>query len=263
MTLSSENSRMLRTWIAQRREGRLATDDGLRLRTLLAANADARRMYAGYNVLQALLELEIAAAAVEKEASQPPTPIATSLLETHRSDTVWPSPLSYFSTGWPMAYLLATVIMASGLLTCAYTYVSRPTETANHTTTGEKQNSQSPIPNSSPKAEIVGRITKIADCVWAPGARDTNLKYVSLGERFDVRSGLLEITYDTGAKVILQGPVTYEVESAAGGYLAVGKLTARVEKKKEFTPPLRNPESPLRRPHAHRRRHRPWHRVRR
>jgi hypothetical protein len=41
---------------------------------------------------------------------------------------------------------------------------------------------------------------------------------------------LLEITYDTGAKVILQGPVTYEVESAAGGYLAIGRLTAKLEK---------------------------------
>ena len=38
----------------------------------------------------------------------------------------------------------------------------------------------------------------------------------------------MEITYDTGAKVILQGPVTYEVESGNGGYLAVGKLTGRV-----------------------------------
>ena len=27
----------------------------------------------------------------------------------------------------------------------------------------------------------------------------------------------MEITYDTGAKVILQGPVRYEVESTAGG----------------------------------------------
>ena len=42
----------------------------------------------------------------------------------------------------------------------------------------------------------------------------------------------MEITYDTGAKVILQGPVTYEVESQ-GGFLSVGKLTARVEKKTE------------------------------
>ena len=39
----------------------------------------------------------------------------------------------------------------------------------------------------------------------------------------------MEITYDTGAKVILQGPVTYEVQSKDGGYLSLGKLTARVE----------------------------------
>ena len=54
---------------------------------------------------------------------------------------------------------------------------------------------------------------------------------VSLGDKFALSSGLMEITYDTGAKVILQGPVTYEVESAAGGFLSVGKLTARLEKK--------------------------------
>ena len=40
----------------------------------------------------------------------------------------------------------------------------------------------------------------------------------------------MEITYDTGAKVILQGPCTYEVESPRGGFLSLGKLTARVER---------------------------------
>ena len=59
---------------------------------------------------------------------------------------------------------------------------------------------------------------------------------ICLGDRLAIRSGLLEITYDTGAKVILQGPVTYEVESAVGGYLAVGKLTALVEKKASKLP---------------------------
>ena len=44
-------------------------------------------------------------------------------------------------------------------------------------------------------------------------------------------SGLLEITYDSGAKVILQGPVAFEVDSRDGGFLSVGKLTARLEKK--------------------------------
>ena len=88
----------------------------------------------------------------------------------------------------------------------------------------------------------------------------------------------MEITYDTGAKVILQGPVTYEVESADGGFLSVGKLTARLEKKgraegrrrrkyrtvrvsnSSFIP---HPSSFVRRPHSHRHRHRPGHRVRR
>ena len=47
----------------------------------------------------------------------------------------------------------------------------------------------------------------------------------------------LEITYDTGAKVILQGPVSYEVESLAGGYLSVGKLTAKLETKNSLPSP--------------------------
>ena len=42
----------------------------------------------------------------------------------------------------------------------------------------------------------------------------------------------MEITYDTGAKVILQGPVTYSVEGN-GGYLAVGKLTGKMERRGE------------------------------
>ena len=50
-----------------------------------------------------------------------------------------------------------------------------------------------------------------------------------LGRKYALASGFMEITYDTGAKVILQGPCTYEVESTTGGYLSLGKLTARVD----------------------------------
>ena len=42
----------------------------------------------------------------------------------------------------------------------------------------------------------------------------------------------MEITYNTGAKVIVQGPVTYEVESN-GGYLAMGKLTGKLGKEND------------------------------
>ena len=71
----------------------------------------------------------------------------------------------------------------------------------------------------------------MVDCKWAGAALDS--PGVPLGRKYELASGLMEITYDTGAKVILQGPVTYEVESPNGGFLSVGKLTAKLEKKAE------------------------------
>ena len=77
---------------------------------------------------------------------------------------------------------------------------------------------------AEPLPASVGRITGMVDCKWNGGS------HVSLGQKCQLASGLMEITYDTGAKVILQGPVTYEAESN-GGYLSVGKLTGKLEKK--------------------------------
>ena len=67
----------------------------------------------------------------------------------------------------------------------------------------------------------------MVDCRCAGAAVDS--PSVPLGRKYELTSGLMEITYDSGAKVILQGPVTFDVE-ANGGYLAVGKLTGKLEK---------------------------------
>ena len=59
----------------------------------------------------------------------------------------------------------------------------------------------------------------------------------------------MEIAYKTGAKVILQGPCTYEVDSPTGGFLSLGKLTARVEKGEgrgeSVKSEIRNPKSEI------------------
>ena len=79
---------------------------------------------------------------------------------------------------------------------------------------------------------FVGRITGMRDCRWADPATQTYLgSSVPLGRKYALSSGLMEISYESGAKVILEGPCTFEVESAVGGYLALGKLTALVEKR--------------------------------
>ena len=98
---------------------------------------------------------------------------------------------------------------------------------------------RSPRPQASP---CVGQITGMVACRWgdpqhAPPAA------VLLGRKYELTSGLVEITYQTGAKVILQGPCTYEVDSAAGGFLSLGKLTARVEKVARESSEVRNRRS--------------------
>ena len=83
-------------------------------------------------------------------------------------------------------------------------------------------------------AQRVGRITGLADCRWANRAgKVAEHDPVTLGRRYALASGFLEITYDTGAKVILEGPVVYAVESSSSGFLSFGKLTAHAEKRAE------------------------------
>jgi hypothetical protein len=178
-----------------------------------------------------------------------------------------PSPFAaLISSGWPVAYLVAALVFGVGLLIGAIVHVSQPSQIVHQPSTDANRSFDAKVQENR-----VGRITGMIDCVWEgsgfriQGAGAANLPspsgghhevvgtggeggresdsplstlhspLVCLGDRIALKSGLLEITYDTGAKVILQGPVTYEVESPAGGYLAVGKLTARLDSHSEVS----------------------------
>jgi hypothetical protein len=139
--------------------------------------------------------------------------------------TPFQSSVGFFSSGWPMAYLVATVIVGLGIAIAGVVCVSPPTDIAGH-----PQPTIAQQRTVVQKAEIVGRITGMVDCKWDDfHERAIHGDHVRLGKRYSLNSGLMEITYDTGAKVILQGPATFEVDSASGGYLSIGRLTARLE----------------------------------
>jgi hypothetical protein len=48
-----------------------------------------------------------------------------------------------------------------------------------------------------------------------------------MGRKIDLEAGLLEITFQSGASVVLQGPASFEV-GANGGFLSLGRLTGRL-----------------------------------
>ena len=135
--------------------------------------------------------------------------------------------IGFFSQELPFSLLVATVLTSLGLWAASLVYVSGPEQIATV--------ASAPVRASiDPTLEFVGKITGMVDCHWSKDGRAPNgYDNVLVGRQFKLDSGLMEITYDSGARVILQGPTTYEVESRDGGFLSLGKLTARLEKKAE------------------------------
>jgi hypothetical protein len=134
-----------------------------------------------------------------------------------------------FSSSWIVAYLVSFVLIAGGLLVGTWTYISQPVPVA-----------QRPAPvivHGEAEPVFVGRITGMFECTWAdPKTEAFNGAGVPLHRKYSLASGLMEITYDTGARVILQGPCTYEAENAAAGFLSLGRLTASLERKQPNSP---------------------------
>ena len=152
-------------------------------------------------------------------------------------------PLSSFINSPVFPYVFSAFVMCVGALGawCYQVDIPSPIARANRHAAATYA-----LSKTESAAESIGRITGMVDCRWEKGSgfRGQGVAFgkskipnpqslVSLGDRFVLASGLLEITYDTGAKVILQGPVTYQVDSAVGGFLSLGKLTAKLEKKGE------------------------------
>ena len=77
------------------------------------------------------------------------------------SNTLAPT-LGYLCSGWPMAYLVATVMTVVGILICANTYISRPAQVAGDS----RKNAEHATPAYGSKTPVVGSITGMADCRW-------------------------------------------------------------------------------------------------
>ena len=250
-------------------------DDFVELNVLLLSDEAARRFYLRYCQVHVAMRLELHAERAAQKicrhiGSEPPSrevgeyDIASNRAE--RGEHSSPPPMFDLSSapgqgivtylaGWPVAYLVATVIFAIGLVVAALVHVSQPSQIVTPS---------SPHPSPlTPLPAAVARITGMVDCEWegsglpspargrgaggegSPNSVSTNDPHrpnqkseivnhnspLHLGDRLALRSGLLELTYDTGAVVILQGPVAYEVDSPTGGRLSLGKLTARLEKR--------------------------------
>ena len=250
-------------------DGTITSRDAERLEAILAENADARRFYLTCIRLDGCLRWEFGQDGGQKaeggeemggqwpvacgqsttnlQTSKPPNlqilpPLTIPSIVIDTTPSLH-SPLGSFL----FSHLAAAVILGIGLLIGLAWRVSLPSP-------------EGPAPDTRSLAQAVGRITALADCQWSkqgaevrdqgsgiPKTQDRRPKTVYLDDRFIIASGLMQITYDSGAKVILEGPCTYEIDSDRGGFLAVGRLTARVasEPKSQIQRPKPQDPRPL------------------
>ncbi|MBN1394254.1 MAG: hypothetical protein JW959_04470 [Pirellulales bacterium] len=214
-----------------------------RLDRLLSDSEEARRLYISEMNRHANFVWECG---VLGELQEEPTDSPL----TFPSLSPFPSSLSPSFVGGPVfSYMVASVVLCLMLLgTWAYKIsYDRNIFTADSrssTTSGSLEQRQ---------LVFVGRVTGMKDCRWSDPDAETYLgASAPLGREYALASGLMEITYQSGARVILEGPCAYKIDFSAGGFLARGKLTARIGERGEGRgeriqqiPKSPNPQSPI------------------
>ena len=160
----------------------------------------------------------------------PNPPIPISIILDPAPFAPVPSPL-YVTHPFLFSNLFALFVLCLGIFGAWMYQIDIPQPIARHGRT----KASTYIASDTKASEFIGQITGMSNTItWLDESTSTvSGARVPLGRRYALASGLLEITYDSGAKVVLQGPATYEVESRDGGFLSRGKLTARLEKGSE------------------------------
>ena len=240
-------------------DGAITPEELAQLETLLRASDDARLFYAAYMDLHGRLQWRFrggpqggadkAERAAEGEearlADDQPSAVVPIILDLSPPQH---SPLFTLRStvgGFLFSYAVSALMLGIALLAGWTWTISRDQQIAQE----ERGTSHKPgSPPFLPEPQSVGRITGAVDCVWAKwsvasgqwsavGESEIHNSQsqipnqellVRLGTKYNLTSGFMEITYESGAKIILQGPCTFEVESETGGFLTFGKLTARV-----------------------------------
>jgi hypothetical protein len=220
----------LRELLAALREDVITDVQAERLTALLRDDAEARRTYIRYMAIAAYFRGS-SADRPGKKAADEERPVVAAVLPTSIGDLGRLPPALAPWSGFALSYAAAAVIVGIGLLVGWACQVSAPQIERREFADKNLRPTPPPLPIETQKL-FVGRITGMVECRWAdPHDAPIGFDRIPKGRKYALVAGLMEITYDTGAKVILEGPCEYAVESKIGGHLTLGRATARVDKK--------------------------------
>jgi hypothetical protein len=221
MTLSGDQLKFT-SLLANFLEGTLSKSEADELCDLLRQSPEAQTFYAEYMVVHALLQW------------QNDTPGEDTSVSDNRAATKGKIPqfgfLGAFGGSVPFyPIVFALVFGVLGVVVLLGRMLILPASPQqSHSIPSVTSNASKSAPLAS-KITPVAKLTGSSRCNWS-GASEM-LKVgdgLSVGQLLRLDSGVAEITYNIGARVILQSPASFSVETPKSIRLVAGKLTAEI-----------------------------------
>lgn len=184
-------------------EGTATQDDRQRLNDRLCCEPQSRLFYVAYLDLHAQLQWRTRgeagqAAPIARTVAAPRPPV-------ERQRLIWSSLAAIGS-------LVASVAVAISLLLPRRSYEDAETP-------------ELPVKPAGAIAVLIDNSTPI----WEAGTSGpTKTGSYLLPGRLKLKSGVVEIAFDNGGEILLEGPADFDVSAADRGFLHSGKLTAKV-----------------------------------
>lgn len=92
--------------------------------------------------------------------------------------------------------------------------------------------SQSPNNVVDVDTSFIARVVNKVDCDWESERWGTSQSEdLEVGQVLNLNRGLMQLEFESGALVTLEGPAQFEIESTMRGFLHSGRLTAKVPKR--------------------------------
>ena len=202
-------------------DGRITPQEAARIEEL-AASRDARRLLCEYIQLHGELHWEHAASA--GRTTLPKLDDLLASLDSGPESMPQPDSASETPTlppprapgrflGWLSKASPASLMVATTAGTCLLTVLVLWTVA---------------VYRDGPSNACVAKLTRVFEAEWSDPAVLSPGDELAAGQKLDLAGGLAEVVYASGARVLLQGPASFELSSSGSGFLRLGSLTAYV-----------------------------------
>ncbi len=196
--------------------GKAAVDDVRKLAEILKSDEDALRTFVRYRDMHATLHCV-------SSQTDPSTALIADGFSSHgETEAEQPGVLQNLIRS-PRA------LLAAGILVCLTTYAITSLSWLDEVRSLQDSVATAPAEEGEPEPNPAARITELVDCRWQPESEPKEFgETLFHGDCLDLQEGLVQLTFTSGAKVILQGPARFYPLSGMEAELEFGKMTAVV-----------------------------------